>query len=163
VEPFLSALLGAAVTLTLQGVLTLLTFLKESRGGEFSGVWFGVLPASGGKTDRHERMVIRLRGNAFHATIRRISPRSEAGRKWLMRGYVHGNVLVAEFHTTAPKMDPSSYGVLVLHRDPNKKDAIVWRGYYERPDSNNMSEVVNFEVERHPLSWQRIDPQSTVH
>jgi hypothetical protein len=158
-QQLIGAILGAAVTLAVQGVVAFVNYLRETRAGEFSGIWFGILPASGGKPERHEKMTIRVRRNAFRASIRRIAPLSEVGRQWRMQGYVHGNVLVAFFYTTSPRIDPSSYGIIALHRDPTRKDAILWRGYYERPDANTMAEVVSFNVERHPLVWQRERPK----
>ena len=153
------AAIGVALTLAAQGLVAIAVYLRETRAGEFSGPWYGVLAAGGGKPERHEFMRIRVRRNSFKARVRRINPSDEAGRTWRMRGYVHGNVLIASFHTTSPRTDPSSYGAIVLHRDPRRKDAIVWRGYYERPDSNSLSEVMEYRVERYPLKWQRDKPE----
>jgi hypothetical protein len=93
------------------------------------------------------------------AAIKRYYPLHEAGRKWKMVAYCHGNVLIGVFYTVAPKTDPSSYGAIVLHRDHQLKDATVWRGYYIRPDSGTFEQITSGDFERHPIVWQQEKPE----
>ena len=158
-DTVVSAILGAAATIAIQALFAWLVYLRESRVGEFTGDWYAILPASGGKTERRELMHVRQRRQVLRVRIERYFPPEESGRKWKMLAYLHGNILIGVFHTTAPKNDPSSYGAIVLHRDSLVKDCSVWRGYYARPDSNSLQEIISGNVERHPIVWQHISPE----
>jgi hypothetical protein len=153
-----SALLGAAAGLLLQAFGFGFIALREYTRREFAGRIYAILPPSGGKNERIDRMWIRQRGQRIQGNIKRISPPSERGRQWKMTGYTHGNLIVATFSTTAPRLDPSSYGVIVLHRDPKVTDCGVWRGYYVRPDLYGLAAVDSAELTRYPYVWQQLDP-----
>jgi hypothetical protein len=156
----LSATVGALVTLVLQGMVAWVGYLRDVRAGEFSGRWYAVLPASGGKPERRETMRIRQHGHVLSVSIRRYAPLLEQGRRWRMTAYLHGNVLIGVFYTTAPRNDPSSYGAIVLHRDYDTRDAIVWRGYYVRPDATGLHDILAGNAERHPILWQQVRPET---
>jgi hypothetical protein len=158
-----SALLGAVVTLAIQGAISGLMYVRESRNGEFTGTWYAVLPASSGKAERREVMRVRQRRQVLAVSIRRYSPPEESGRRWRMTAYVHGNILIGLFYTRVPKRDPSSYGAILLHRDDSVKDCMVWRGYYVRPDGNTLAEIVDLRAERHPIVWQQLRPEQRLY
>jgi hypothetical protein len=154
-----SALLGALATLAIQGLVNWIIYLRESRNGEFTGVWYGILPTSGGKDERREVMRVRQKGQVLYISIKRYYPLDERGRRWKMTAYLHGNILIGVFYTTIPKKDPSSYGAILLHRDYAVKNCTVWRGYYVRPDSNTLSDIVNMRADRFPIVWQSVKPE----
>lgn len=158
VHDVIAALLGAVASLGLQGVAAGFIAIRQYTRQEFSGTIYGILPPSGGKGERVEKMRIRQRGQRIQVRIRRISPSREAGRHWKMTGYTHGNLIVGTFSTIDPRVDPSSYGVMVLHRDPEIKECGVWRGYYIRPDLYGIKAVTTADVARYPIVWQQISP-----
>jgi hypothetical protein len=154
-----STLLGVAATLLLQGLIRLLASIYQLRNSEFAGCWYQVCPPSGGKTERRDLVRVRQRKQIIYVNIRRYSPRSEVGRRWRMKGYCHGNILIGVFYTTVPKKDPSSYGAIILHRDYRIHECSVWRGYYVRPDLHDLSSILSANFAKHPLIWQQIEPE----
>lgn len=157
--PIASALIGVVATLVVQELAEWVRSKFHAKHGEFTGRWFGILLASGGKGERHEVMKVHQRGQVLEVAIKRYFPLHEAGRKWKMTAYCHGNVLIGVFYTVVPKKDPSSYGAIVLHRDHRIKEATVWRGYYIRPDSGTLEQIANGDFERHPIVWQQDKPE----
>ena len=61
-------------------------------------------------------------------------------------------MIVGTFTTTDPRIDPSSYGVAVLHRDPKVRECGVWRGYYIRPDLHGIEAVKAVDATRTLIS-----------
>lgn len=158
IHDLIAALLGAVAGLFLQAIGAGLVALHQYTRQEFSGTIYAILPPSGGKAQRIEKMRVRQHGQRIQVKIKRISPPSEQGRHWKMAGYTHGNLIVGTFSTTAPRIDPSSYGVIVLHRDPNVKECGVWRGYYVRPDLYGIQAITTADITRYPLIWQQMNP-----
>jgi hypothetical protein len=78
--------------------------------------------------------------------------------KWRFKGYIHGNVVVCVFYTTTPKEDPSSYGVISVHREPPGSGR-GYRGYYTRPDFEPLSGFTTDGLARRPIAWQRENPE----
>ncbi|MGH3855670.1 MAG: hypothetical protein ACRDR6_19715 [Pseudonocardiaceae bacterium] len=155
----LVAIVGAVVGLLLQGSVGAVIALRQFHGKEFSGVRYLILPPSGGKSERIDRYRIRQSGQNLAASISRIAPPEEAKRRWKMVGYSHGNILVGVFYPISRKSDSSSYGALVLHRDPDIKECGVWRGYYVRPDLYGLTGIIRADVARHPAVLQEWNPQ----
>lgn len=155
------ALIGAVAGISLQGLVAAIVALKQLNGREFAGIIYAILPPSGGKSERIDRMRVRQSGQHLKASIKRLAPSSERGYRWRMAGYTHGNTIVAVFHTTAPRKDSSSYGVMVMHRDPNVKECAVWKGYYVRPDLHGLESIKKANVARYPLIWQQVHPDNT--
>jgi hypothetical protein len=153
------ALLGVVAGLVVQGIGAALVALHQYTRQEFSGTVYAVLPPSGGKAERIERMRIRQHRQRIQVRIRRVSPPQERGRRWKMVGYTHGNLIVGTFSTLAPRIDPSSYGVIVLHRDPTVTECGVWRGYYVRPDLYGIEAITSADSTRYPLVWQQVNPE----
>jgi hypothetical protein len=158
VHDLVAAVLGAVAGLALQALVAGIVAARQYSRQEFSGTVYAILPPSGGKGERIEKMRIRQHGQRIQVKIRRISPAEEAGRRWKMMGYTHGNLIVGTFTTLDPRTDPSSYGVMVLHRDPEIKECGVWRGYYVRPDLYGIEAITAADVARYPLIWQQLNP-----
>jgi hypothetical protein len=81
-------------------------------------------------------LLIRQRAQVLSVSIRRYEPRPERGRRWRMNAYLHGNVLIGVFDTTAPRNDPSSYGATGLH------------------------DILAGNAERRPILWQQVRPEA---
>jgi hypothetical protein len=128
-----------------------------ARGSEMTGEWFQVIPEWDGDPPRHDHLSIKQTGHRLEIEARRLRPHGERARRWKIDGYLHGNVLVAVFYTLVPKEDPSSYGVIVLHRDRINGKA-VWSGTYARPDRDSLATVQEGAFEQRPIIWQRDDP-----
>jgi len=150
------ALLGAALQLLL---ITGDRFIASWRG-EFRGTWYQILPPWRNQPERIDRLTVRQRGQRIRVSVKRLGPHSETKRRWKMTGYVHGNVLVAVFYTTTPKEDSSSYGVLTLHRDTQIKESSVWRGTYNRPDTEPLDVIRQGCATNRPIVWQRKSPDN---
>lgn len=153
-----NALLGAAAGLLIQGLIVLTIAIRQYTRREFSGRIYAILPPSGGKEERWDVMRIRQAGQRLTGSIKRVKPDTERGCKWKFIGYSHGNTIVSVFFTTDPRRDSSSYGVMVMHRNPEIKDRAVWQGYYVRPDLHGLESIKNSDVARYPLIWQKQDP-----
>lgn len=128
-----------------------------ARGSEMTGEWFQVIPEWEGDPPRHDRLSVKQSDHRLEIEARRLRPHGERARRWRITGYLHGNVLVAVFYTLVPKEDPSSYGVIIMHRDRINGKA-VWRGTYARPDRDNLATIQSGALERRPIVWQRDDP-----
>jgi len=160
-KDYFLAFIGAIAGISLQGLVALVIAAKQFTGKEFAGKLYAVLPPSGGKMERQDRMRIRQKGQRITGSIKRIRPHAERGYRWKMNGYSHGNTIVAVFFTMAPRKDSSSYGVMVMHRDPDIKECAVWKGYYVRPDLYGLESIKKADVARHLLVWQQVDPART--
>ena len=131
----------------------------QSKNGEFAGQWYSVVPPVRGNVERRDTIRVRQRGLKLSIVAKRYMPAAEKGQLWRMTGYCHGNVLVAVFYTRTPRRDPTSYGVLTLHRDHTVQGANVWKGYYLRPDLASLEAINRGEVPRYPIVWQQVDPE----
>jgi hypothetical protein len=130
------------------------------RRGEIRGTWYEILAPCDDKPERIDIVKLHQRGQRIHGHIERLRPeKTGSNAKWRFAGYVHGNVVVCVFFTTTPKNDPSSYGVINMHRDPAHPDAL-YRGYYTRPDFAPYEEFVGEGISRRPISWQREHPDT---
>ncbi len=127
------------------------------RRGEMGGKWFGLLLEIGDAPERIDAYRVRQRGQRLVGHIERMRPSGRKG-KWRMVGYVHGNVVVCLFYTKTPGNDPSSYGVICLHRVPGYGDDGVYRGYYTRPEFEPFDRFVDGSIATRPIVWQRIHP-----
>lgn len=153
-----TAVIGAAVTLLLQGIISAVLAVYQSRNGEFAGQWYSVIPPAAGDVERRDAIRVRQRGLKLSIVAKRYMPPAEKGRVWKMAGYCHGNVLVAVFFTTTPRRDPTSYGVITLHRDSATRGANVWRGNYLRPGLADLESMVRGRLPEHPIIWQQERP-----
>jgi hypothetical protein len=129
------------------------------RRGEIGGQWFGVLLETGDVTERIDTYRIRQRGQRLVGHIKRLRPSDRKG-KWRLVGYVHGNVVVCLFHTKTPGNDPSSYGVICVHRVPGYGEEGVYRGYYTRPEFEPFERFLNGSIATRPIILQRIHPDT---
>ncbi len=128
----------------------------SSRRGEIRGTWYAILEPFDPDPKRVDKMHVRQRGQRVFGTIERVRPPARRG-KWRFSGYVHGNVVVCVFYTTTPKEDPTSYGVIAVHREP-KGSGGGYRGYYTRPDFEPLSSFTSDGLPRRPIAWQREHP-----
>ena len=156
-----AAVLGAIAQILIQAGIYWFAGVYQSGRGEFSGRWYSVCPAVGHEPERRDRLSIKQRGSRLFVMARRYHPETERGNVWKMRGYLHGNILVAIFYTTTPGRNPSSYGTLLLHRDSTVRGAIVWRGTYRRPTDTDLSSIVAGKVAEWPIVWQHVAPEKT--
>jgi hypothetical protein len=145
-----SALVGAGLT----ELVRITDRWWTTRKSEMNGEWLEVLPAWKGEPTREDQLLIRQGDHLLDVQVRRLSPDRERGREWSMRGYVRGNVLVAMFWTKMPKTHASSYGVIVLHRDIEEKDA-AWVGRYIRPDRESFETTRDGKNDHRPIEWKR--------
>jgi hypothetical protein len=58
-----------------------------------------------------------------------------------------------------PKNDPSSYGVINMHRDSDHPDAL-YRGCYTRPDFAPYEQFIGEGISPRPIIWQREHPDT---
>lgn len=131
------------------------------RGGEMRGEWYGVLPEIGDAPQRIDTYRIRQRGQRLAGHIERIRPSGRKG-KWRMVGYVHGTVVVCLFYTKTPSKDPSSYGVICVHRVPGQSEDGAYRGYYTRPEFEPYERFVDGDIATRPIIWQRVHPDEQI-
>jgi hypothetical protein len=148
-----TAAVGALASLVIQGLLSSIISAYQSRG-EFSGRWYAVSPATGKEPERRDKLRIRRRNHTLSIVANRYYPAEERGHAWRLSGYFHGNIIVMIFYTTTPRRNPSSFGVVVLRRDPAIRETSIWRGYYLRP-----AEHADGEAIRYPILWQRVPPE----
>jgi hypothetical protein len=127
------------------------------RRGEIRGDWFGILPEVGNAPERIDEYRIRQRGQRLMGEIHRIRPDGRKG-KWKISGYMHGSVVVCVFHTTTPGNDPSSYGVICVHRVPGLGEESLYRGYYTRPEFEAFERFREGSLTTRPIIWQRKHP-----
>jgi hypothetical protein len=157
---------GAEIPLVLIGAAfgTIFTILFDtlrrwtaSRGGELTGPWIQKIPPGYHKNyERRDELKIRHRPRSGRITfeIVRSEPADESGRRWKGEGFVRGNELVATFRPTGAGHDGSSYGVLVLHRDPESAGS-RWSGAYLRPGTDIQRNVTAPNLAPVELTWQR--------
>jgi hypothetical protein len=124
-----------------------------TRKSEMSGEWLEVLPERNEAPHREDRLTIRQSGHLLDIDVRRLVPHAENKKRWAMRGFVQGDVLVAVFYTKTPKDDASSYGVIILHRDTASRSA-AWTGVYFRPNGESLSAIEDGSEAR-PILWKR--------
>jgi hypothetical protein len=129
----------------------------SQRGGELRGKWYGILPAVGEAPDRIDSYRIHQRGQKLTGHIERIRPNGRKG-KWRLVGYVHGTVVVCLFYTKTPGKDPSSYGVICVHRVPNSNEDGAYQGYYTRPEFEPFANFVSGGIATRPITLQRRHP-----
>lgn len=157
-DQFGYAVLGAVVSLILQGCVAGIRLIREFTGREFSGRMYQILPAFASNGERIDKVRIRQRGAKLTGTIRRISPSEEVKRKWCFAGYYYGETVVVVFYTKVLRIDPASFGVMVLRRDHDIRDCGVWRGFYARPKYEGTGPPNGPGVSNNPIVWQRINP-----
>jgi hypothetical protein len=104
------------------------------RGGEMAGKWRQEIPPSFHRNHhRHDEIRVRhRRSGRLSAAVTRLVPSEEEGRKWRMAGFLSGHEIVLVFWPTGRVHDGTSFGVMVLHRDPDSRGA-RWHGRYVRP------------------------------
>jgi hypothetical protein len=153
-----AGLLLAAVWL--RGTVALSGWFRQ-RYGEVRGKWYSTLSPFDDSPERVDEMLVRQRGPRIWGTIERVRPGGHKG-KWRFRGYTHGNVVVCVFYTTFMN-DPSSYGVICVHRDPRQPG--TYRGYYTRPDFEGYEKFLpdGDGLSRRPIVWTRQDPRADHH
>jgi hypothetical protein len=127
------------------------------RGGEMQGEWYGLLSAIGDAPERIDTYRIHQRGQKLTGHIERIRPAGRKG-KWRLVGYVHGPVVVCLFYTKTPGKDPSSYGVICVHRVPGPSEDGAYQGYYTRPEFEPFDNFLNGSLGTRPITWQRVHP-----
>lgn len=149
---------GTAGILWLRGSGVIADWVAQRRG-EIRGQWFAVLPEIGDAPERIDAVRIRQRGQRLVGHIKRIRPPTRTG-KWRMVGYVHGSVVVCVFHTKTPGNDPSSYGVICVHRVPGHGAQGVYCGYYTRPEFEPFDRFVDGSLATRPIIWQRTHPDA---
>lgn len=159
-----SIVIGAVASVLAAGILGLIwtrgagaagSWLSQ-RHGEIRGTWYGILDPFESDPKRVDKMRIRQRGQRVYGTIQRVRPPSRRG-KWRFSGYIHGNVVICVFWTTTPKEDPTSYGVITVHREPTGSGG-GYRGYYTRPDFEPFRNFITRGLPRRPIAWQREHP-----
>lgn len=157
-KDLLLALLGAVAGVLLQLGINGVKAFRQFHGQEFSGTRYLVLPEWKGKAERIDLCRIRQDGQKITAKIRRLSPPGGRKRKWKLVGYSHGNVLVGVFYPVSKYSDSTSYGALVLHRDPDVRECSVWKGYYVRPDLYGLQAIITADIARWPAVLQEWNP-----
>lgn len=130
-------------------------------GGEMRGKWYGVLPEIGDVPQRIDTYRIHQRGQRLVGHIERIRPNGRKG-KWRLVGYVHGTVVVCLFYTKTPSKDPSSYGVICVHRVPGQSEDGAYRGYYTRPEFEPFERFLDGSIATRPIIWQRVHPDEQI-
>ena len=126
-----------------------------SRGGELSGHWREeLLPAYHKPFNRVDELRVRHRRSSgrLYVQVTRKEPEEEAGRKWRMLGSARGDEAFLVFWPTGRGYDGSSYGVMILHRDP-KSAGKIWRGVYIRPGTDINKPPGESNLERIGASW----------
>lgn len=126
-------------------------------GGDLSGTWHQICPPSSHKNyERIDELQVHHKSNGrLVAFGKRIQPPDEP-RTWRFEGHVSGSVLVAVFMPEHGSEDPGSFGVLLLHLDPNSRTA-RWTGGYVRPSSTKtVWHGGKQQVLTHPLTWERV-------
>lgn len=166
----LGSLLGKAILSAVVTAVVGVAWVRSSdaikdwfarRGGEMQGKWYGVLPTVGDAPQRIDSYEIRQRGQKLVGHIERIRPNGREG-KWRLVGYVHGTVVVCLFYTKTPSKDPSSYGVICVHRVPGPSEDGAYRGYYTRPEFEPFQHFVDGSLATRPIIWQRAHPDDRI-
>ena len=162
----LGSLLGKAVLSVIVAAILGVIWVKFSgtikdllaqRRGEIRGHWFGILPQVGDAPERIDKYRLRQRGQRLSGDIQRVRPNGRKG-KWKISGYMHGSVVVCVFHTKTPGNDPSSYGVICVHRVPGLGEEGLYRGYYTRPEFEAFERFREGSLTTRPIIWQRKHP-----
>jgi hypothetical protein len=149
-----SAVLGAVASALFLFIYQTTRDWWQSRRFEMHGIWYATLSPSPWKAyERIDKVQCRQAGDRIKGKIERDSPPAEKGRRWEFAGHTDGRIVIAHFFTTTPQKDLTSYGTLVLHKDPANRDR--WVGSYVRPALSSYGEITTGDMAEIPLRWER--------
>jgi hypothetical protein len=150
--------LGGVIAMILQYFVVLLARWWESRKGEWHGTWYEIIPSYQGLPERWDKVHFIQRGNLISGSAQRFVPAEEKERHWQYEGYVSGDRMIGFYYIKDQKIDPASYGPVIMARDPRSRHEAVWRGVYVRPQFTSDGEIFDGNIQFGEMWWQRSDP-----
>lgn len=120
-----------------------------------SGTWWAVLEAHKGRPQKIDLLEATITGEDVRASISRVEPQAQSGRKWEFVGKVRGGYLFGMFYTTTPDLSAMSYGTIQLSRQD--RSGTVWSGFYVRMQLE-AGLSWSKDLDRIDMRWQRRRP-----
>jgi len=127
-----------------------------SIAASLSGTWWAVLEAHKDRPRKVDLVEATVSGEDVTATIRRVSPDEQSGRRWDFVGKVRGGYLFGMFYTTTPDLAALSYGTIQLRRASDA--GTEWTGFYVRLQVVSGNPGRPNELEPIKMCWQRDRP-----